>query len=152
MLDLSKDTEQTEAQLPQMFNGISLPKWENEMLYKQHFDLLAFENLKCKGSERNEYNVYINENEFKTVEAPTVTLAINASEIAKPFKIINVHCRIKDVIPLADLEYIEKKVETVVETKEETTNAVEAAPVETTEAAPAEVESPPATEEKPQES
>jgi len=73
----------------------------------QGFDFIDPRKIHVKDSEKSEYYVYSDSNDYKAVEADTVVKALEGSEIAKPYKIFHAHCRLDDIIAKEKLEPIE---------------------------------------------
>ncbi len=90
------------------------PLSEGPSPQEQGFCDMGFPLLKRKGAENNEYYVYVDETEFKTVIADTVVLAIEKCEIAAPYKVIPAHRRIDDVVKNENLEFVRQEEESEV--------------------------------------
>lgn len=80
--------------------------WEQKMLDEQGFSLQKIRHLKVKSGGNNEYYIFSDDNEFKTVEAETALTAIEKGEVPSPFKVVHAHCRLEDIIPQDKLEYV----------------------------------------------
>ncbi len=106
MLNSLGKTEPNPSQYPDIFRDIELPGWENEMLHEQGFSELELNKLQRKGADKNEYLVFANKDEFKTVEAETATLAMETSQTPNPHKITHLYCRLDDIITLEKLEFV----------------------------------------------
>jgi len=78
--------------------------WTGPSAEEVGFNLVQFPKLRRKRVDCQEYLVYSDENEFKLVEADTVFLAMEKSEIETPLKVIPAHKRIDDVLASEDLE------------------------------------------------
>ena len=97
--------------------------------------------LRRKKSENSEYMVYSSESEFKIVEAETVTMALEKSDIESPIRVVPANRRIDDVVLIETLEFVEAVAEAPVadakESGEKSTDEVAEKPdQESAEAAP----------------
>lgn len=70
----------------------------------REFESLVFPQLTRKGATANEYLVYSDSTNFKTVEAQTAMMAIASSEIVEPFKVVHAFCRMDTLFDLQTLE------------------------------------------------
>ena len=106
------------------------------------FSPIDLRHLKRKKAEGDEYFVYSDKTEFKTVEAETAIIVIEKEgEGSSPYKIVPAYRRIDDVLSKDFLEYVEEPDADGVEGEAAGENAE--SPAEETKAEP-EGETPPA--------
>jgi len=82
--------------------------WHGGTQEEQGYNVLPLPNLQRPNAKDNEYYVYQNETEYKSVEAESAASAVIASKIESPHKVIHAHSRLAGVMDANKLEYTGK--------------------------------------------
>ncbi len=85
---------------------VSGVQWKPFLLPQKNFEDLAPRSFKRKTLDKNMYEIYSDKEKFESIESESVLSSINEGRVKSPYKIVNINCRIPDVIHAEQLELI----------------------------------------------
>lgn len=97
---------------------VSGTQWKPFMLPQRKFEDLSPRSFKRKTIDKNIYEIYSDKEHFETIESESVLSSINEGKVRSPYKIVNVNCRIPDIVHAGQLELIHTEAETNQESEE----------------------------------
>jgi hypothetical protein len=88
---------------------VSGVQWKTLLIPQKKFEDLVPRSFKRKTLDKNIYDIYSDKEKFETIESESVLSSINEGKVKSPYKIVNINCRIPDVIHADELELISEE-------------------------------------------
>lgn len=85
---------------------VSGVQWKSFLLPQKKFEDLAHRTFKRKTFDKNMYDIYSDKEKFESIESESVLSSINEGKVKSPYKIVNINCRMPDIITAEQLELV----------------------------------------------
>lgn len=104
---------------------VSGVQWKSFLLPQKKFEDLAPRTFKRKTLDKNMYDIYSDKEKFESIESESVLSSIIEGKVKSPYKILNINCRMPDVITAEQLELIPQECNETVGLSETELKAIE---------------------------
>jgi hypothetical protein len=82
--------------------------FESELYDKHGFEELSPKLLRRNKVDTKSYDVYSDEENFESIVTDSIISALNEGKIKSPYKIVNTHSRMPDILVSDDLELVQE--------------------------------------------